>query len=82
MLPRRNGNNLETCGGSRFKPLRRGGQPMTFETTGLSELSAPDCVYALIAKNQVPGVRFLTAVLVVAGLPTSICLLRSLADVP
>ena len=55
---------------------------MTFETTPLRELSAPLCVYALIEKNQVPGVRLRTTVLVVAGLPTSIRLLRPLADVP
>jgi len=38
---------------------------MTFETTLLLELSAPLCVYALIAKCQVPSVRFCTTVLVI-----------------
>ena len=80
--PRRNGHGLETCSGSRFEPLQRCGQPMTFETMPLRELSAPLCVYALIAKNQVPGVRLWTTLLVVAGLPISIRRLRLLADVP
>ncbi len=72
----------ETCSGSRFGTPCSCDQPMTFEATWLRVLSTPVCVYALIAKNQVPGVRFWTTVLVVAGLPTSIRLLKSLADVP
>ena len=55
---------------------------MTFETTLLLELSAPVSVYALIAKYQVPRVRFCTTALVAAGLPTTTRLLKLLADVP
>jgi len=72
----------EMCRGSRFELLRRRGQPMTFETTLLLELSVPVCLYALIAKYQVPRARFCTTALVVAGSRTSTCSPRLLADVP